>query len=368
MSRSDPDGPLDLRRLGRRGVRPHRRASPRWSCWSAIGELSVTPLRSTWFHVIGAELDWAGVARLLDGGGGDWDGALFAPRTDRARRAARRRGRAARSSGTSASRSSADRTVLNAEHFFDRPGPPDEGRGGAGPVTAALRLLDTGLAGARWNVAVTAALARAARRRAASRDTLRLHRYRALGARSARSQPSTTRSTRRLRRRGAEIARRVTGGGAVAMTPGVLAWDLVVARRAGRRSRRRRRSAGRSPRRSARFGVAARVPAARRRRRRRAARSPAPPAPSRADAPAPGQPARRLPIPAEMAGRFCRPALPVATLAELAEPAPRDARGRRGGRRRLRRRARPAAPAGGARPPRAASAPRTTSSTRGRPA
>ena len=87
----------------------------------AIGELSVTPLRSTWFHVIGDELDWPEVGKVLDGGGRDWDGALFAPRTDRdggplSDAAARI---ALRDLGQSIV---ADRGVLNAEHFFDRLG------------------------------------------------------------------------------------------------------------------------------------------------------------------------------------------------------------------------------------------------------
>ena len=85
----------------------------------AIGELSVTPLRSTWFHVIGDELDWAEVAALLDGGGADWDGALFAPRTDTDRRAAAgRRCAASRCGPRRAGRGGPP--VLNAEHFFDR--------------------------------------------------------------------------------------------------------------------------------------------------------------------------------------------------------------------------------------------------------
>lgn len=88
----------------------------------AIGELSVTPLRSTWFHVIGDELDWPAVGTVLDGGGHDWDGALFAPRTYRngggplpdatARIALRDLGDSIVE----------DRGVLNAEHFFDRLG------------------------------------------------------------------------------------------------------------------------------------------------------------------------------------------------------------------------------------------------------
>ena len=86
-----------------------------------IGELSVTPLRSTWVHVVGDDLGWKEVARLLDGAGAEWDGALFAARTDRgggplpdaaARIALRDLG----------DEVLADRTVLNAGHFFDRRG------------------------------------------------------------------------------------------------------------------------------------------------------------------------------------------------------------------------------------------------------
>ena len=88
----------------------------------AIGELTVTPLRSTWFHVIGDELDWPAVQKLLDGGGRDWDGVLFAPRTDGATggplsdAAARI---ALKDLGQSIIE---DRIVLNSEHFFDRLG------------------------------------------------------------------------------------------------------------------------------------------------------------------------------------------------------------------------------------------------------
>ena len=86
-----------------------------------IRELSITPLRSTWLHVIGDELAWPDVAKLFDGAGADWDGVLFAPRTDMtggplpdaaARLALRDLG----------DQVLEDRTVLNAEHFFDRKG------------------------------------------------------------------------------------------------------------------------------------------------------------------------------------------------------------------------------------------------------
>ena len=88
----------------------------------AIGELSVTPLRSTWFHVIGAELDWAGVAELLERRRRDWDGAVFAPRTD-PRLGGPLADAAARAEVIElGERIVEDRTVLNAEHFFDRRG------------------------------------------------------------------------------------------------------------------------------------------------------------------------------------------------------------------------------------------------------
>ncbi len=87
----------------------------------AIGELSVEPLRSTWFHVVGADLDWAGVAELLSGAGG-WDGAVFAPRTD-PRLGGPLADAAARAEVIElGQRIVEDRTVLNAEHFFDRRG------------------------------------------------------------------------------------------------------------------------------------------------------------------------------------------------------------------------------------------------------
>lgn len=85
-----------------------------------------------------------------------------------------------------------------------------------------LRVFDTGLGEARWNVGITAALLEL---RAEGRipDTLRFHRYRRcllVGA----SQPVEA-----LRHdAGLEVVRRVTGGGTVAMGPGILAWDLVV--------------------------------------------------------------------------------------------------------------------------------------------
>lgn len=95
-------------------------------------------------------------------------------------------------------------------------------------MTAVLRLVDTGLAAARWNVAVTAALAEL-RRRPGARDVLRFHRYRPavlIGRGQALAEAIDVAA---CRRHGVEVARRVSGGGAIVVGPSVLAFDLVVA-------------------------------------------------------------------------------------------------------------------------------------------
>ena len=86
-----------------------------------IGPLTVTPLASTWLHVVGRELDWRGVAELLDGARVAWDGAVFGPRRgldggplpDAAARITLR---------DFGSELIADRSRINGEHFFDRRG------------------------------------------------------------------------------------------------------------------------------------------------------------------------------------------------------------------------------------------------------
>lgn len=91
-----------------------------------------------------------------------------------------------------------------------------------------LRVVDTGLADAAWNVALSAALAQL-HQNAEIGDTLRLHRYRRsvlLGCHSLLSDVDAAACTRM----DAQIVRRVSGGGAVAMEPGILAWDLVLTR------------------------------------------------------------------------------------------------------------------------------------------
>jgi len=93
-----------------------------------------------------------------------------------------------------------------------------------------LRLIDTGLRPARWNVAMTAALTEL---HCAGRipDTVRFHVYPRcvlIGRHQILSQAA---NLDRCRTQSVEIARRVTGGGAVYMSPGVLAWDLLMSRK-----------------------------------------------------------------------------------------------------------------------------------------
>jgi len=92
-----------------------------------------------------------------------------------------------------------------------------------------LRVIDTGVAPARWNIAVTAALAEL-HCAGSIPDTLRFHRYPRsvlLGRHQVLDQQI---DAEQCRRRNVEIARRVTGGGAVYMCPTILAWDLVMDR------------------------------------------------------------------------------------------------------------------------------------------
>lgn len=98
-------------------------------------------------------------------------------------------------------------------------------------MNAPLRLIDGGLGPARWNVAMTAALAelRAAGR---IRDTLRFHVYPRSVLIGRHQALAAAADPEACRARGIEVARRVTGGGAVYMSPGVLAWDLAASRAA----------------------------------------------------------------------------------------------------------------------------------------
>lgn len=90
-----------------------------------------------------------------------------------------------------------------------------------------LRVLHTGLASGRWNTALSAGLLRA-RASDDSYDVLRLYRFTPcllLGQTEdiAVAAAARTRSPRTL-----EVARRVTGGGAVYMSETMLAWDVLT--------------------------------------------------------------------------------------------------------------------------------------------
>jgi lipoate-protein ligase A len=93
-----------------------------------------------------------------------------------------------------------------------------------------LRVIDTGQRSARWNVAMTAALAELHQAGRVG-DTLRFHRYPRSVLIGRHQAPGLAADLRRCRADGVEIARRVTGGGAVYMAPGALAWDIVLARK-----------------------------------------------------------------------------------------------------------------------------------------
>ena len=84
-----------------------------------IVEHRVTPLCSTYFSVIGDEVDWGEVTVLFAGSGMDWDGASFFPTTTEDGRpldnpSARTQLRELES------RLDSDRLVLNEGHFFDK--------------------------------------------------------------------------------------------------------------------------------------------------------------------------------------------------------------------------------------------------------
>lgn len=85
----------------------------------SIGNLEVLPLRSTFLHVIGDELDWLGFAETMRGAGVKWDGVVIVSLADedggpvddsKARTALRDLDK----------RIVEDRMVINEGHFFDK--------------------------------------------------------------------------------------------------------------------------------------------------------------------------------------------------------------------------------------------------------
>jgi lipoate-protein ligase A len=92
-----------------------------------------------------------------------------------------------------------------------------------------IRIIDTGLKPARWNVAMTAALAHL-HEQGKIPDTVRFHRYPACVLLGRNQRAECAADLLYCRREGIDIARRVTGGGAVFMNAQTLAWDVVVDR------------------------------------------------------------------------------------------------------------------------------------------
>jgi lipoate-protein ligase A len=98
-------------------------------------------------------------------------------------------------------------------------------------MSAPLRVVDSGLNTARWNVAMTAALADL-RRDNRIGDTVRFHSYPKSVLVGRHQVLADAIHVDRCKAAKIEIARRFTGGGAVYMAPGALAWDVVMARNA----------------------------------------------------------------------------------------------------------------------------------------
>ena len=85
----------------------------------AIGDSQVNPLCSTYFNVIGDELNWSEITVLFAGAGAEWDGASFFPTTasgggplDNPTARIKLREIEARLDD--------DRLILNEGHFFDK--------------------------------------------------------------------------------------------------------------------------------------------------------------------------------------------------------------------------------------------------------
>lgn len=85
----------------------------------SIGEIEVTPLRSTFLHVIGDEIDWLSFSEMMRGANVNWDGAMIMPMRDednglfedeQARQELRKLEQ----------RIIEDRLVLNQGNFFDK--------------------------------------------------------------------------------------------------------------------------------------------------------------------------------------------------------------------------------------------------------
>ncbi|MFI5010956.1 MAG: hypothetical protein ACHQAY_01280 [Hyphomicrobiales bacterium] len=85
----------------------------------AIEEANVTPLCSTYFNVIGDEVDWQDILVLFAGSGVEWDGASMYP-VSGPQGGPIDNPTARKKRGELEARLDADRLVLNEGHFFDK--------------------------------------------------------------------------------------------------------------------------------------------------------------------------------------------------------------------------------------------------------
>jgi lipoate-protein ligase A len=96
-------------------------------------------------------------------------------------------------------------------------------------MSGVLRVVDSGVRGARENLAVTAALA-ALHRDGRCPDTLRFQHFRPAAIIGRHQVLADEVHLDHVADRGIETARRMTGGGAIYMGPGMLGFELIVAR------------------------------------------------------------------------------------------------------------------------------------------
>ncbi len=96
-------------------------------------------------------------------------------------------------------------------------------------MTNVIRIVDTGLRDAQWNVAMTAALVEL---HATGKigDVIRFHRYWPCVLLGRNQSADAVADVAYCAHNGIELVQRVTGGGAVFMSPKMLAWDVVVGR------------------------------------------------------------------------------------------------------------------------------------------
>ncbi len=93
-----------------------------------------------------------------------------------------------------------------------------------------LRIVNSGLRGARENLALTEALCRLHRAGAAA-ETLRFQRFPAAAIIGRHQVLAREVDLAYCAARGIGTARRMTGGGAIVMGPGILGWELILSRR-----------------------------------------------------------------------------------------------------------------------------------------